>query len=64
MRCPRCLSVMVFQKFYGPHEHFWGWRCIYCGEILDQTIMENRNDPKRLTRVHEHLLSKARLSSL
>jgi len=58
MRCPRCSSVMIFQKFYGPHEHFWGWRCIYCGEILDQTIIENRNDPHRLTRVHEHLLNK------
>jgi len=58
MRCPRCSSVMIFQKFYGPHEHFWGWRCIYCGEILDQIIMENRNDPYRLTRIHEHLLNK------
>jgi len=58
MRCPRCSSVMIFQKFYGPHEHFWGWRCIYCGEIFDQIIMENRNDPKRPIRIHEHLLNK------
>jgi len=41
-KCHRCEGVMVFQKFYGPHEHFWGWRCISCGEIVDQIILENR----------------------
>ena len=43
MRCHRCESIMVYQKFYGPHEHFWGWRCICCGDIVDQIILENRN---------------------
>jgi hypothetical protein len=33
---------MVFERFYGPHEHFSGWRCIFCGEIVDQVILENR----------------------
>jgi hypothetical protein len=33
---------MFYEKFYGPHEHFWGWRCIFCGEIFDQVILENR----------------------
>ena len=33
---------MVYEKFYGPHEHFLGWRCILCGEIIDQVILENR----------------------
>jgi hypothetical protein len=33
---------MFYEKFYGPHEHFWGWRCIFCGEIIDQVILENR----------------------
>jgi len=42
MKCHRCEGVMVHQKFYGPHEHFWGWRCISCGEIVDQIILENR----------------------
>jgi len=42
MKCYRCSSNMVYQKFYGPYEHFWGWRCIFCGEIIDQVIMENR----------------------
>jgi hypothetical protein len=42
MKCHRCGSVMVFERFYGPDEHFSGWRCILCGEILDQVILENR----------------------
>ncbi|MEI9475175.1 MAG: hypothetical protein WCO26_01165 [Deltaproteobacteria bacterium] len=33
---------MVYENFYGLQEHFWGWRCILCGEIVDQVIMENR----------------------
>jgi hypothetical protein len=41
-RCHRCKSIMVYQKFYGPDEHFWGWRCIWCGEIVDSLILKNR----------------------
>ena len=32
----------VYEKFFGTHEHYWGWRCIFCGEIIDQVILENR----------------------
>jgi hypothetical protein len=32
---------MVYERFYGPDEHFLGWRCILCGEIVDQLILEN-----------------------
>jgi DNA-directed RNA polymerase subunit N (RpoN/RPB10) len=42
MRCHRCGSVMVYERFYGPNEHFSGWRCISCGEIIDRVILENR----------------------
>jgi len=42
MKCHRCNSVMTYDKFYGPHEYFWGWRCIICGEIVDPVIVENR----------------------
>ena len=42
MKCNRCGSVMVYERFYGPDEHFLGWRCILCGEIVDQLILENR----------------------
>ncbi len=34
--------MMVYESFYGPEERFWGWKCIYCGEIVDHVILENR----------------------
>jgi hypothetical protein len=42
MKCHRCGSMMVYERFYGPDEHFSGWRCVLCGEIVDQVILENR----------------------
>jgi hypothetical protein len=33
---------MVYERFYGPDDHFLGWRCVLCGEIIDQVIVENR----------------------
>jgi hypothetical protein len=42
MRCHRCGGIMVYEKFYGPHEKFLGWRCIFCGELVDEVILENR----------------------
>jgi len=42
MKCHRCGSVMVYERFYGPAEHFLGWRCVLCGEIIDRVIFENR----------------------
>jgi len=41
MKCYRCGSGMFYEKFFGTHEHYWGWRCIFCGEIIDQVILEN-----------------------
>jgi hypothetical protein len=42
MKCHRCNGTMSNEKFYGPGEPFWGWRCALCGEILDPQIIENR----------------------
>ncbi len=47
MKCKRCGGVMVFEKFYGICEEFFGWRCIFCGEIIDQVILENRIEQRR-----------------
>ncbi len=47
MKCHRCGGTMVFEKFYGICEEFFGWRCIFCGEIVDKVIMENRIEQKR-----------------
>jgi hypothetical protein len=46
MKCLRCNGPMIYDKFYGPHEHFWGWKCVICGEIVDQVILENRQLPR------------------
>jgi hypothetical protein len=35
MNCHRCSGIMVQEKFYGIEELFLGWRCIYCGEVID-----------------------------
>ncbi len=42
MKCHRCSNLMVYEKFYGIDEQYSGWRCVLCGEIIDQTILENR----------------------
>lgn len=47
MKCHRCGGIMVFEKFYGSCEEFFGWRCVSCGEIVDQVILENRLGQKR-----------------
>ncbi len=48
MKCDRCGSAMIQEKFYGTQEHFLGWKCIYCGEIVDHLILENRRSPSRM----------------
>jgi hypothetical protein len=35
---------MVMERYYGPGMPYWGFRCLFCGEILDPLILENRND--------------------
>ena len=41
-KCHRCRGAMVYGKFYGLQEQFWGWKCVICGEIIDPVILENR----------------------
>jgi hypothetical protein len=36
MKCCRCGGMMVSEKFYDHAEHFFGWRCICCGDIVDR----------------------------
>jgi hypothetical protein len=47
MKCDRCGRVMVYEQFFGNQETFWGWRCIFCGEIIDDVILENRQWVKK-----------------
>ena len=41
-KCLRCRGAVIYDKFYGHHEQFWGWKCLICGEIVDPVILENR----------------------
>jgi len=34
---------MIHEKFYGHEEFFWEWKCIYCGEVYDEVVLEYRN---------------------
>lgn len=47
MKCKRCGGIMVLERFSGSCEEFFGWRCVFCGDIVDQVILENRLGQKR-----------------
>lgn len=42
MECPRCQGRMVYQMFFSRCGSFEAWRCINCGQILDDVIIHNR----------------------
>lgn len=42
MKCARCGGLMAYEEFYAKFEDFLAWRCIACGDIVDQVILENR----------------------
>ena len=44
MKCNRCGGLMCYEKFISQtFENYSGWRCIVCGEIVDEVILKNRN---------------------
>jgi len=45
-KCNRCGGVMIYEKIYHETEHFWVWKCVYCGEYIDQVILKNRQVQK------------------
>jgi hypothetical protein len=40
MKCDRCGRATAYEQFFGNQEHFWGWRCIFCGEIRKSKVLE------------------------
>lgn len=40
MKCIRSGGRMVYEMFYSREDNFLGWRCVFCGEIVDQMILE------------------------
>jgi hypothetical protein len=41
-RCSRCGGNMVHENFFGPSEQFSGLKCVFCGEVIDPVILQNR----------------------
>ena len=41
-KCLRCHGTVAYDKFYGPHGQFWGWKCLICVDIVDPLILANR----------------------
>jgi hypothetical protein len=51
-KCPCCGGAVTYEKFYGHHEQFWGWKCLLCGEIVDPVILANRQLMKSGQEMH------------
>jgi DNA-directed RNA polymerase subunit M/transcription elongation factor TFIIS len=47
-KCNRCGGMMIYEKIYYETEHFWVWKCVYCGEYIDPVILENRQIQKSI----------------
>ena len=41
-KCPRCNAFLIHERFYSMWEQVWVWRCIKCGEIIDDVVLYNR----------------------
>ena len=43
MKCTKCGCTMNYERFYGQGDSFDGWRCICCGDVVDEVILSNRS---------------------
>ncbi len=46
MSCPRCNGLMIYERYQDMLEVFYAWRCVICGEVVDDTVLKNREDNK------------------
>ena len=42
MNCHRCADSMILKKLCDYGGYYWGWKCIRCGEIIDQMVLQNQ----------------------
>jgi len=42
MKCHRCNGSMIYERFYSEEGECTGWRCLVCGDIVDEVILKNR----------------------
>ncbi len=47
IKCDRCSGIMIQEDFFDTDGPFRSWRCLICGEVVDQTIKENRDHQSR-----------------
>jgi len=38
--------MMIYEKIYHETNPLWVWKCIYCGDYIDEVILENRQIQK------------------
>jgi hypothetical protein len=43
MKCMKCGCLMSRERFQDLADAFEGWRCICCGDIVDNIILSNRS---------------------
>ena len=43
MKCTKCGCLMSHERFHELADAFEGWRCICCGDIVDDIILTNRS---------------------
>ncbi len=44
MTCPKCKSVMIPSGWYSDGQKCEGWRCLICGNYLDEAVIKNRRE--------------------
>ena len=59
MSCRRCHGFMYPVDLLdwatgGGHDRSRGWRCIACGEVIDETILCNRDAPRHTQHPASH----------
>ncbi len=42
MKCQKCQGLMYIERISDFFIIFKAWKCINCGAIIDQTILDNR----------------------
>jgi len=41
MKCPKCAGLMYGEKLSDFFVTFHVWKCINCGALMDETILDN-----------------------
>ena len=43
MNCPKCKGLMYVERMNDYFMTFYAWKCVNCGAIMDNTILQNRH---------------------